>query len=397
MHVGDQVIGQLGELIASRLPPGGLAARISGDRFAVLLPIGSTTQCASPKPCAAAQNYWARCTPSTRTAGLDQHWRRAAIQTGAPRHRPRPRAAEIACKSAKHRGRNRVAMYEADDTSLARRFADMTAAARLRDAIAAGSAAPRCTARSCRSGSRGPAAALRVAAAHDRRARHHARPRHFPVGRDRYQLMPTIDRWVVSMSIEALQPSSACSTAARAVFAINFSGQSLSDDGFADFLINTIHRSGIDPAACASSSPKTRPLANPSRAEVLMRRLRRSAAAWRSMISAPACPRCPTCGSCRYHAQDRRQLRARRPQGSARGIHGAGHRAAGAQHGDHHRRRVRRDRGDPRRASPSSESTTRRASPSAVHSPSPRRSRSSRSLRPRSPCATPRIGCTLRA
>ncbi len=38
MHVGDTVIGQLGELIRSRLPPGALAARISGDRFTVLLP-----------------------------------------------------------------------------------------------------------------------------------------------------------------------------------------------------------------------------------------------------------------------------------------------------------------------------------------------------------------------
>ncbi len=38
MHVGDTVIGQLGELIRSRLPHGALRARISGDRFTVLLP-----------------------------------------------------------------------------------------------------------------------------------------------------------------------------------------------------------------------------------------------------------------------------------------------------------------------------------------------------------------------
>jgi len=38
MHVGDSVLGQLGELMRHRLPPGAFAARISGDRFAVLLP-----------------------------------------------------------------------------------------------------------------------------------------------------------------------------------------------------------------------------------------------------------------------------------------------------------------------------------------------------------------------
>ena len=40
MHVGDTVIGQLGELIRRRLAPGAFAARISGDRFAALLPTG---------------------------------------------------------------------------------------------------------------------------------------------------------------------------------------------------------------------------------------------------------------------------------------------------------------------------------------------------------------------
>ena len=40
MHVGDSLIAKLGELIRSRLVPGALAARISGDRFAILLPTG---------------------------------------------------------------------------------------------------------------------------------------------------------------------------------------------------------------------------------------------------------------------------------------------------------------------------------------------------------------------
>ena len=38
MHVGDAVLGQLGELVRQRLPPGAFGARISGDRFLVLLP-----------------------------------------------------------------------------------------------------------------------------------------------------------------------------------------------------------------------------------------------------------------------------------------------------------------------------------------------------------------------
>src|SRR5690606_26155003 len=38
MQVGDRLLVKLGELIRARLTPGGAAARMSGDRFAILLP-----------------------------------------------------------------------------------------------------------------------------------------------------------------------------------------------------------------------------------------------------------------------------------------------------------------------------------------------------------------------
>ena len=38
MHVGDQAIAQIGELLRKHLPPNSVAARISGDRFAVAMP-----------------------------------------------------------------------------------------------------------------------------------------------------------------------------------------------------------------------------------------------------------------------------------------------------------------------------------------------------------------------
>src|SRR2546430_11073620 len=47
-------------------------------------------------------------------------------------------AAETACKAAKDRGRNRVEVYQSNDLSLVRRFADINIAAQLREAIDAG-------------------------------------------------------------------------------------------------------------------------------------------------------------------------------------------------------------------------------------------------------------------
>jgi GGDEF domain-containing protein len=62
MHVGDGIIAQIGELLRRRLPRGAFAARISGDRFAVLLPVVL-------EDAAIGHLAW-RCAP----ARIDQHW-----------------------------------------------------------------------------------------------------------------------------------------------------------------------------------------------------------------------------------------------------------------------------------------------------------------------------------
>ena len=58
-------------------------------------------------------------------------------------------------------------------------------------------------------------------------------------------------------------------------FAINFSGQSLTDDSFADWLISSIAASGLDPELFCFELTENATVANLPRAEALMRRLRR--------------------------------------------------------------------------------------------------------------------------
>ena len=59
------------------------------------------------------------------------------------------------------------------------------------------------------------------------------------------------------------------------MFAINFSGQSLNDDSFGDFLLERIESSGLNPAIFCFELTENATVASISRAEVLMRRLRR--------------------------------------------------------------------------------------------------------------------------
>jgi EAL domain-containing protein (putative c-di-GMP-specific phosphodiesterase class I) len=59
------------------------------------------------------------------------------------------------------------------------------------------------------------------------------------------------------------------------VFAINFSGQSLNDATFGDFLLERVRTSGLDPSVFCFELTENATVANIARAEILMRRLRR--------------------------------------------------------------------------------------------------------------------------
>jgi len=107
MHVGDGVLSQLGELIRGRLPPGGLASRISGDRFALVVPLRreEATEFADQLRLGAEQ--LGTLSPNARlhvsvTVGVAQ------LERGGDAFGHALAAAESACKAGKDRGRNRV-------------------------------------------------------------------------------------------------------------------------------------------------------------------------------------------------------------------------------------------------------------------------------------------------
>ena len=274
MHVGDSVLGQLGELFRKRLPPGAFGARISGDRFTVLLPasVEDAEKFAQALRAGAEQ----------LVPGPGESRPPVSISVGVALLDPEGgelghvlAAAESACKAAKDRGRNRVEVYQASDTSIVRRFADISVAAQLRDAIDndrmrldAQLILPFSAAESAR-----PHYELLLRMVNDDGLT--MGPDSFLAAAARYQLMPVIDRWVVNHVIEALKPRAGVLEGKALGFTINFSGQSLDDDGFADFLIKSVGESGLDPDLFCFELTENATVAHLPRAEELMRRLRK--------------------------------------------------------------------------------------------------------------------------
>jgi len=273
MRVGDGILGQLGELLRGRLPAGAFAARISGDRFAAMLPghlddaerFGEALREAAELLGDTQGNSRLRVSISIGVAALDS-------SDGELMHSLA--AAETACKAAKDRGRNRVEVYRANDVSLVRRFADINIAGQLHDAISAGRL-------------RLDAQLILPFGTGTHRRSHYellvrmldedgtaAGPDSFMSAAIRYQLMQSIDRWVIETALERLKAYADTFAGGPLTFAINFSGQSLNDESFSEFLLERIRSSGLPPDLFCFELTENTAVASVKRAIELMRKLR---------------------------------------------------------------------------------------------------------------------------
>ena len=273
MPMGDRVIAQIGELIRKRMPPGSSAARISGDRFAILLPASLDD---------AAKFAEALRVGAEGVAGsLGDGKMQVSISVGVSAIEARTKefvhafaAAETACKAANDRGRNRVEVYHEADESIVRRFTDIDLISKLRSAIAedrlelnAQLIVPL--------GGHGGAPHFEILLRMIAENGEIVGPDHFMSAANRYQLMPTLDRWVIGRAIEMLKPHSELLSTSPVVFTINFSGQSLQDADFTEHVARLIENSGLAPSALCFELTESAAIGNLSRAEVLMRRLRK--------------------------------------------------------------------------------------------------------------------------
>jgi diguanylate cyclase (GGDEF)-like protein len=273
MHVGDEVIVRVAEAIRRSLAPRALAARISGDRYALLLP-GTTMDAAEETAEALRERisslgFVAGSQPVEVTASL------GVARVGESEH-PLSHAlaaAEIACKAAKDRGRGRVQRYEESDQSIVRRYTDVTLVGTLRQALAEDrfrlDAQPIVPLNGAATGPKYELLLRMLDARGETVA-----PDKFLSAAERYQLAPAIDRWVVRHALRMLEPSSRALAAQGASFAVNISGQSLGDQEFADFLQFELRSSGIAPSLLTFELTETAAVANIVRAEALIRRLR---------------------------------------------------------------------------------------------------------------------------
>jgi diguanylate cyclase (GGDEF)-like protein len=272
MHVGDEVIASVAECMARCVVPPALSARISGDRLAALIPNAGMAAAT-----AIAENIRAAAAAILPRAGQGSFEVSACIGVAPVGRSGNALAhalatAEIACKAAKDRGRNRVEVFQDSDHSIIRRHTDILIVGTLRDALAHDrfrlDAQPILP---LRAGYGRPGFELLIRMLGERGEV--ILPGKFLPAAERYQLMPGIDRWVVTRACQLLSAHAARVGEETARFAINLSGQSLQDETFLPFVVDTIKNSGLSPTVLCFELTETATVGNLERAQCFLRTL----------------------------------------------------------------------------------------------------------------------------
>jgi diguanylate cyclase (GGDEF)-like protein len=272
MHVGDDVIVSVAECLARALPRSALSARISGDRLAALIPsvgmegaaviaeqIRSATAAILPR--AGQGAFEVSASLGVAPIGRGDNALAHALAT-----------AEIACKAAKDRGRNRVEVFQDSDHSIIRRHTDILVVGQVKDALSNDSfrldAQPILP---LRANYGRPRFELLIRMVGDRGEI--IPPGKFLSAAERYQLMPSIDRWVVRHACETLGPHAKVVGEQVARFAVNLSGHSLQDDSFLEFAIAQIKRNKLPPSVLCFELTETATIGNLVKAQHFIRTL----------------------------------------------------------------------------------------------------------------------------
>jgi Amt family ammonium transporter len=239
---GDEVLRDIGRLWQSRLlPTGSVATHLSGDRYAAVLFNHTMNQARSwaerAREAIESLKFRAAQTHVTASLGVVSLNDAGSFQRALA-------AAETACRVAKERGRNRVEIYEIADATMIRRHEEVRESRVMSDAL------------------------------DDNRFVLHAQPivklatpgqcSHFEVllrikdqdGRlisvgeymraaDRYQLLERLDRWVVENVLQLITPQAQRLSELGVRFAINLTGQSISQPNFADFVRTAVKQHNV--------------------------------------------------------------------------------------------------------------------------------------------------------
>ncbi len=269
---GDVLLGQVGQLLKSKVRWRDTLSRLGADEFAVLL-----EACTLEEALQSAEEL--REVVSNCRFEWENRPFRIAVSVGVVPVTASNEdvasilsAADNACQAAKEQGRNRVHCFEENDLDLMRRRREMQWAARINAALDEGRfELYRQTILPLQGEDHGLHYEILLRMRDEQGMT--VTPDHFIAAAERYSLTPAIDRWVVENTFRWLV-SEADERDKLSMCAINLSGQSLGDDKFLPFVIDQFHRTGIDARRICFEITETAAIASFSQANRFIQALK---------------------------------------------------------------------------------------------------------------------------
>ncbi len=269
---GDELLRQLAGLLHSQVRDSDILARLGGDEFGVML-----KGCTLDKAQRIAEDLRSR-VKDFRFVWEDHSFEigvsigLAALNTATHSIADVMSVADVACYAAKDSGRNRVHVYQPDDSELKQRRGEMRWVSRLRKAIDEDRFVlyyqPIIPVLPAEDVDLHFEVLIRLLDEQGKQVP----PMAFIPAAERYNLMPAIDRWVVHNTMRYL-----CTLPHDKndwLCVMNLSGQSLCDDRFLDFVLDELQSAGVSGEHICFEITETAAIANLRRAVHFMTELK---------------------------------------------------------------------------------------------------------------------------
>lgn len=243
---GDMLIRRVAKNLKATLRDTDIVSRIGGGEFSVLLPNCDMRQGYSVAEKVQRSIRELTVVSAQRTLDVSACVGLSLVNRDAEGIVGVMAAAEIACKSAKDQGKDRIEVFEEDNTTLVRRSEEIEWIGRVQEALRDDQFVLFCQPVMPLLDKKGAPHFEILIRLRDRNGEILS-PIVFLPAAERYQLMPMVDRWVIHNSLNALGARWKSIAEDDPVFCINLSGQSFANPGFQAFIMDEIRDAGVPP------------------------------------------------------------------------------------------------------------------------------------------------------
>jgi diguanylate cyclase (GGDEF)-like protein/PAS domain S-box-containing protein len=253
---GDNLLREIASLLRERVRDSDTVARLGGDEFGLLLvgcPLEKARQI-TDDICQAVANHRFVWRDQIFDIGVSIGVVEIGHESGSAESVLG--AADSACYVAKQQGRGRVHVYSARDEIVARQRGEIQWLQRLQRALKENQFELYVQPIISVAGRVDSGPALEVLLRLRDESGDLISPAQFLQAAERYQLMGSIDRWVVQATLTALSSGSIRLPDGRCC-GVNLSGQTLGDESFLDFVVDGLDHSGVDPGQLCFEVPES--------------------------------------------------------------------------------------------------------------------------------------------